>query len=195
MAEAAPKRVGGSTGRFDALYRAHHAEVLLYFMRRLSRSDAEDATAEVFTVAWRRIDDVPQSDRAVAWLFGVAHRVLTNHRRGWRRRLRLSRKLGGLSKPVVATPETQVVRSADDELLLTALSRLRWSDQELLRLVTWERLSSGSIGELYDISEATVRQRIFRARNRLAAEVAGLERKSRITAPARRKEQQDDSAR
>lgn len=181
MAEPARKLHGGSARRFDALYQAHHADVLLYFMRRLPRSDAEDAAAEVFTVAWRRIDDVPQDGGALAWLFGVAHRVLANHRRGWRRRLRLSHKLGGLGAPFTATPESQVIRSAEDELLLTALSRLRWRDQEVLKLATWEQLSYVSIGELFGIGEAAVRQRVSRARKRLAKELAVLERGSHTT--------------
>jgi RNA polymerase sigma-70 factor (ECF subfamily) len=43
--------------------------------------------AETFTVAWRRIADVPSGQDARAWLYGVARRVLANHDRAIRRRL------------------------------------------------------------------------------------------------------------
>ena len=39
-------------------------------------TDAEDAAADVFAVAWRRIEDMPEGDAKKAWLFGVAHRVV-----------------------------------------------------------------------------------------------------------------------
>lgn len=38
------------------LYELHYPEVLAYCDRRIGRSDAEDAVAEVFAVAWRRRD-------------------------------------------------------------------------------------------------------------------------------------------
>ncbi len=189
MAEAARNTNDAPGVRFDSLYRAFHREILAYFLRRMPRADAEDAAAEVFTVAWRRIDEVPPGSDATAWLYGVAHNVLSNHRRGWRRALRLGRRLAGLASEVVQTPETQVIRSAEDELLLAALHRLRWSDRELLRLVTWEKLSYESIGDLLGISEAAAGKRISRARKRLAGELARLERKKRFPVPLlRRKE-------
>ena len=160
-------------GRFDSLYRAHHAEVLAYFVRRIPPADAEDAAAEVFAVAWRRLDQIPEGDRAIRWLFGVAHNVLTNHRRSWRRALQLNRRLSGLGQPEPETPESQIVRSAEDRLLLDALGQLRWSDQEILRLATWEKLSHEAIGELLGLAEAAVSQRISRARKRLIKVLEG----------------------
>ena len=45
--------------RFESLYEQYNAVVLGYFLRRLDREDAVDATADVFLTAWRRIDAVP----------------------------------------------------------------------------------------------------------------------------------------
>ncbi len=50
--------------RLRGLFEAHRVDVLAYCMRRVSRWDAHDAAAEVFAVAWRRIDDVPHGDAA-----------------------------------------------------------------------------------------------------------------------------------
>lgn len=179
--------------RFDALYRAYHPEVLAYFIRRMSRSEAEDAAAEVFTIAWRRIDRVPEGDREVGWLYVVAHNVLSNQRRSWRRALRLSRRLGGLAPPAQSGPEPSVVRSTTDQLLMNALNHLRWSDREILRLAAWERLSYDTIGELLGITEAAVGQRISRARGRLGKELARTEaRRSAPVPPSRRKDGWDE---
>lgn len=189
MAEPAIARDNGVAGRFDSLYQAYHQEVLAYFVRRIPRPDAEDATADVFTVAWRRLDEVPQGDEAVAWLYGVAHRVLSNHWRAHRRLLRLRRRLGGMASSSPEAPETLIVRSAEDRMLLDALEQLRSSDKEILRLATWEGLAHSTIGELLGVSESAVSQRISRARDRLAKELKRIENKQKFSVPLlRRKE-------
>ncbi len=112
MAEPAVGMGSGVDSRFDSLYRDHHREIPAYFIRRIPRSDAEDAAADVFTVAWRRLDQIPKGDQAVGWLYGVAHKVLSNHWRAGRWALRLNRRLVGLGSPAPETPELQVVRAA-----------------------------------------------------------------------------------
>lgn len=170
------------TVAFERLYAAHHREVLAYFMRRLPRDEAEDAAADVFAVAWRRLQDVPEGERAVAWLFGVAQRVLSNYHRTRRRGMRLRLKLGALSSPSPRSPESQVIRSAEDHLLIKALDGLRWPDKEVLRLATWEKLPYALIGETLGISEAAVGQRVARARKRLDKELDRLETGGRLRA-------------
>ena len=174
MSEPANTGYGPAELRFDALYRDHHQQVVAYCIRRLPRAEAEDAAAEVFAVAWRRLDEVPEGE-ALPWLYGVSQRVVSNHWRSTRRRRRLVGKLGGLGSNPAESPEVQLVRSEEHEQLLEALGRLRWADQEVLRLVTWEQLSHHEIAELLEISEAAVGQRVSRARKRLAEE---LDRKS-----------------
>ena len=44
--------------RFTMLYEQHYDEVLAYCTRRTGRAEADDATADVFAVAWRRIDEI-----------------------------------------------------------------------------------------------------------------------------------------
>ena len=51
--------------RFDSLFEAHRHDVASYCSwRTASRADAEDAVAEVFLVAWRKIDVVPPGEAA-----------------------------------------------------------------------------------------------------------------------------------
>ena len=44
---------------FIDLYEMHYDEVHAFCARRVGWDAAADATADVFAVAWRRIDDVP----------------------------------------------------------------------------------------------------------------------------------------
>jgi RNA polymerase sigma-70 factor, ECF subfamily len=73
--------------RVNALFREHGADVLAYALRRADAMTAEDVVAEVFLIAWRRIDRVPQTE-PVLWLYSVARRVLANQRRVSARRCR-----------------------------------------------------------------------------------------------------------
>jgi RNA polymerase sigma-70 factor, ECF subfamily len=59
---------------FDALFRAHHAEIVRYLAARLgSRDEAADVASEVFVEAWRRVPGLRFRGRPVlAWLYRVA---------------------------------------------------------------------------------------------------------------------------
>ncbi|MEV7908225.1 RNA polymerase sigma factor, partial [Streptomyces anulatus] len=73
--------------RFETVYRETYGQITAYAARRCdSPQDAADVVAETFTVAWRRMDELPSGEEATLWLYGVARRVLANHRRGEVRR-------------------------------------------------------------------------------------------------------------
>ncbi len=156
------------TTRFNRLYEQHHRAVLAFCLRRTNEPDAYDATSEVFAVAWRRLDDIPQGEKQLAWLYVVARRVLSRQWRGTRRFQRLVKKVG--SQPEGSTPDvaTVVVRRAEYTHVLKAAAQLRTADQEVLRLAAWEGLPHAEIAKLLNISVAAVDQRLHRAKKRLA---------------------------
>lgn len=148
--------------RFDALYRCHAARVLGYLLRRTDRESARDVAAEVFTVAWRRLDQIPE--QAGPWLLGVARRQLANHHRGQRRRRALALRLA--QQPQRATP----LHAGSDEFAVAgALHRLDEEDRELLLLIGWEELTPVEAAEALGISAEAARSRLHRARRRLQA--------------------------
>lgn len=167
---------GSAEAVFRRLYESHHAAVLGYCLRRTGWDDAQDVTAEVFVIAWRKIDEQPDADRTRAWLFGIAYRVLCHHWRSQSRYGRLKRRVAGTSTPAEPGPEGVVVRRADGQRVLDAVQRLREADQEILRLAGWEELPHADIAEILGISVAAVDQRLHRAKRRLAREYdkAGL---------------------
>jgi len=151
--------------RFEQLFGEHQRAVLAYALRRApSTPDAEDAAAETFTVAWRRLEDTP-SDEPLPWLYAVCRRVLANQRRGRSRRERLAAALGRLDD--VPTP----LRAGEDldGPAFRALGTLSPADQELLRLVAWEELGNDEIAQVLGISPNAVAIRLHRARGRFAA--------------------------
>ena len=161
---------------FDLLYRSYQAEVLAYCRRRTNPADAHDAAAEVFTIAWRKIDQVPDGERARTWLLGVAYRVLGHQWRSRRRVTRLRERLTNLGSATEPGPESVVVRRAQDREVIEAAERLRHSDREVLRLAGWEELPHAEIAEILGISVAAVDQRFHRAKKRLAKEYDKIHR-------------------
>lgn len=153
--------------RFEEIYEAYSGLILAYAARRTGDvSDAADVVAETFTVAWRRIDDVPPGEIARPWLYGVARRVLANHRRSSERRQRLGDRLQSELSGAAAAP--QAADHDDLARIAGAFAQLGPGDRELLTLVAWDGLSREEIATMLGSKPATVRVRIHRARKRLA---------------------------
>lgn len=154
--------------RFQALYDAHAGAVLSYARRRAARADADDVLAEVFLVAWRRLDEVPSAQERV-WLLGVARRALANQRRG-------SARQGALRERLVVHAQPPAFASpfppAGQTRLGRALASLSESDRELLLLLAWEGLSNEEAARVLEIGSRALRVRLHRARRRLADALA-----------------------
>lgn len=142
----------------------------------MGNDEAHDAAADTFTVVWRRIADVPDGDRTLPWLYGVAAKTVSNQRRSRRRRRGLVDKVLGLSGPHEPQPDVQVVRHSDDQQIIDAINGLRGSDREVLLLSAWEGLPAAQMAERFGISVKAAEQRLTRAKRRLATE---LERSGR----------------
>ncbi|NNC92854.1 MAG: sigma-70 family RNA polymerase sigma factor [Acidimicrobiia bacterium] len=159
---------------YRALYEAHYRDVLAYCRRRASSADAQDAAAEVFTIAWRRRDEMPAGDQARPWLFGVAYRVLSHQWRGTARRSRLAARLSSFRPMPGEGPDAQVVQHRDYELVRSAAARLAPLDQEVLRLVMWEEMSHEQVAAMIGSTVPAAKQRFHRAKGRLAREFKKL---------------------
>jgi RNA polymerase sigma-70 factor, ECF subfamily len=161
----------GPQARFDALYRANYGRVLAYALRRSPPEVAHDVVADTFLVAWRRLDGVPADP--LPWLLGVARKTLSTHRRSARRQSSLLTALqaqGVAQAGAAADPlDDRALRVAD------AVARLPEQDQELLRLVVWDELSSKEAAAVVGISHVAGRVRLHRAKRKLAAKLAAEE--------------------
>ena len=152
--------------RFDDFFNRYHADIFRYCLRRLDRDEAEDATAEVFAVVWRRIHDVPEGETVRSWLMSVAYHTVGNRYRGLRRTRRLNTYVGGL-REVGSDASDGLIRGEESQVVLEALSKLSTSDQEILKLVAWDRMTLSEAASVLGIKENTAAQRLTRARARL----------------------------
>ena len=150
--------------RFDALFTAYGRDIVAYCgWRASSPTDAQDAAADVFLTAWRRLDSVPEGDAARVWLYATARRVLANQRRSRRRHVALQERLA--AEPTAAAPEPD----SEAALVHEALLRLGARDREVLLLAEWEGLTPAQIGAVVGCLAVTARGRLHRARRRFRA--------------------------
>lgn len=175
-----------SDARFVELYERYYLKVYRYCRRRTSADRVDDAVADAFLTAWRSIDDVPEGDAGLRWLYSVAYRVLGHQWRSTSRRKRLDSKLTALGVSHMSEPDELVVLDQESRLVLEALSRLREADQEVLRLTVWEELAHTEIAEVLGVSTDAVKKRASRARQKLAREFEKAETK-KVSSPAAQK--------
>lgn len=150
---------------FERLYGATVRDVLAYVRRRTS-GDIENLVAEVYAVAWRRRSSLPDPGLRRAWLFGVAGKLLQADRRQRQRESALVDDLRGRPTPTTAP----TAGNPSILVIAEALERLSPTDREILRLVTWEGLTPAELAVTLGMRPGTVRVRLHRARQALAAD-------------------------
>lgn len=163
--------MGNEPGRerqeFRVLFDAHFDAVRAYARRRCERiEDADDVVSETFTIAWRRLRDIPPGSE-LPWLYGVARRVLANQRRSERRFAALVQRLRGQPQDV-ATPAHR-----GGSFAMEALAALKPEEQEVLRLAAWEELGATEIARVLGCSPNAASIRLHRAKKRIAALMTG----------------------
>lgn len=172
-----------SAPEFEQLYSATASDVFA-FVRRRTAGDAEDLVAETYAIAWRRRSELPPPLLRRAWLFGVARRLLlADHRTRLREdELRSDVAVAGAGIPVsTEDPKARIMSEA--------LGRLSEADREILRLTSWENLTSSEVAVVLRIRPGAARVRLHRARRALAADpavrglVADSEARPELTPP------------
>lgn len=153
--------------RFRRLFYDEYRHVLGYALRRTRNlADAQDAVAETFAVAWRRIRDAPGDDVVRPWLYGIAFRTIANQRRAQLRLGAVRSKLGSQPSPPNEI-EDEVGRRQEWQEVRAALAHLPGDEQEILRLAAWEGLSHREIGTVLGCSVNAAAIRLHRARRHL----------------------------
>jgi RNA polymerase sigma-70 factor (ECF subfamily) len=156
-----------STGTPEARFRpvfAHLGAVTAYARRRGSL-DADALAAEVMTIAWRRLADVPEDDPR-PWLYATARNLLLAESRKAATARRHEHELVEQSR----APEASEL----DPPLAAALRELSPLDREALLLTAWEELTPTEAARALGIKPTAFRVRLLRARRRVEAKLAGI---------------------
>lgn len=152
--------------RFRDVYEECYPRVLAYTTSLVGRQVGEDITSETFTVAWRRVRDVP--DPALPWLLGVARNLVRELRRRDAHQYLLAaeeaQRISSGARTDTADVAAEVAGRHD---ALQALAGLPEADRELLTLIAWHGLSAREAAQVLDCTTATLTVRLYRARRRL----------------------------
>jgi RNA polymerase sigma-70 factor (ECF subfamily) len=154
---------------FEQLYARYAGAVRGYAMRRCDPETADDVASDVFLIAWRRREELPEEP--LPWLLGTARLVLANHARGHSRRVRLLDRLA--AQPAV--PVAPAPAGEDSARVQAALASLNERDRELLLLMAWEVLDLRQAAQVLGLRPNTLAVRFHRARRRLSAALEALE--------------------
>lgn len=149
---------------FERLFEAFYRDITAYVARRIATKDVDDVVAKVFAVAWRRFERIPEPPDDRLWLFGVARRCLSDHRRSGKRQLRLQTRL---TNEPDAGPSPRHSTDVDPrlELVLSAMASLAPADREALQLVLWEELTHAQAATILNCTTNAFEIRYRRARN------------------------------
>lgn len=160
----------GDGAAFGILVRRHIRPATLLAAQLLGdRDDAEDVVQDAFTVVYDGADRYDPARPFAPWLFGIVRRLAEHHRARAARRWRLLRRWG---KGTVAEPEPVLIESAvlagaDMDLVRRTVMSLSPMQRACFELVAVRDLSPAEVAAMHGISEATVRQHVFRARHAL----------------------------
>lgn len=171
--------MANNEARFVEIYKTNYRSIYAYLRRRLASDLVDDAVAETFLVAWRKVNLIPSGEETLPWLYGVAHRVVMHQWRSSYRSGRLRERLNSLGVEAPTPPEELIISSLESGQVLQAASKLKATDQEILRLSIWEGLSHKDIASALDLETEAVRQRFSRALTQLTKEFNRLEKKNR----------------
>lgn len=166
--------------RFTGVYDLHFAAIRRYVAARLGPEPADDVAAETFLAAFRRRDEYDPARGVVrAWLFGIATRLVGEHRRVEERRYRALARLGP-GRPEDG-PEERVADAVDARLaqprLAAALRTLSRKERDVLLLAAFTDLTRDDIADALGVPVGTVGSRLNRARGKLRAVISTTEGK------------------
>lgn len=148
---------------FAAVYREHHTFVWRC-VRRLGVPDAEvdDLVQEVFVVVHSKLDEFAGASKITTWLFGVAFRVVSHHRRSAQARARREAQVEPGRPPT--QPDRRLSREQAVDILDELLDRLDDDQRSVFVMAEAVKMSAPEIAELTRVKLNTVYSRLRLAR-------------------------------
>jgi RNA polymerase sigma-70 factor (ECF subfamily) len=164
-------------GAFGALYDQEFSRVYNYVRYRVRDADtADELTSRTFTRALERLRTFDSSRGAFAtWLLAIARNCVTDEIRGSRRWGWVPLEWTWGRRSDAPDPEETLAAEEEHQRLYLALRRLTERERDLLGLKFAGQRTSGEIAQLTGLKDGHVRVLIFRALEKLRAELAGQE--------------------
>jgi RNA polymerase sigma-70 factor (ECF subfamily) len=155
--------------QLTALYEQHVAFVWRSVrMLGVSPDAADDAVQDVFVVAHRRLADFEARSGPRTWLFAIAMRVVSDHKRSKRRRLNLLERAQTVEHRPACSPFDTTADAELRRALLGALESLPEEQRIAFALAELEELTVPEIATALGVKLNTVYSRLRVARRAVA---------------------------
>lgn len=162
--------------RFAALYEQNFEFVWRSVrMMGLAPDAADDAAQDVFLVAHRRLAEFEGRASPRTWLFAIALRVVSDHRRSRRRKLRLLERIMGMGQEHTKTSGDAAERLDRRDQIMAALDTLPDEQRAVIVLADVEEMSAPEIASALDVKLNTVYSRLRSARKSMAERLQQLQ--------------------
>jgi RNA polymerase sigma-70 factor, ECF subfamily len=174
----------GDLDAFDDIVRETQHDVGRFIQSLLGRSssdEAVDVAQETFLRAWRSAPTFTASSSGRTWLFGVAHNVVADHQRRHARRNRIRKFVSFSARGAESSNQSADVANGrdfdpadghrfDEHYALQGLvDQLDPQRKEAFVLTQIVGLSYTEVAEICHVPVGTIRSRVARARESLAA--------------------------
>lgn len=137
----------------DELYNKFGNRIYKYFIIRTNISDAEDLTSEVFAIATKNKNKLPEGNE-LAYLYKISNNIIKEYYKKNKKELELKKNLINFA-------------TVDTNIDLKPLLALTQKELELLYLQIIDELSTYEIAVILGISNYATRKRISRIKNKI----------------------------
>ena len=163
----------GDPAAFTALAQRYGEAVWWIAMSTLEdAAEAHDATQDAFLRAWLRLPDLRSVERFEPWLYQIARNAARDLRRRRATRHRTAEATRDLPTSSVPSPQLILEQSELRDQLSQSLDGLPAEQREIIVLRDGGQHSTQEIADLLGISEAAVRKRLSRARQRMREDLS-----------------------
>jgi RNA polymerase sigma-70 factor (ECF subfamily) len=176
---------GGSHEAFEQLVHAHDQAVLRLAIRITgSQTDAQDIYQEAFLKAYTRLESFRFECSFSSWIYRIATNVCLDHLRRNRKHKRNSsleeNNEGGEYNLVNQVPDDRAANNPEQQLfsrelralISFALQQLTPRERMVFELRHFQGLRIGTVGEILNSSEASIKNSLFRATNKMRLQLA-----------------------
>jgi RNA polymerase sigma-70 factor (ECF subfamily) len=174
--ETSVRAIASDPDAFERFYRTHLPAMRRFVARRVADPHlAADLTSEIFLAAMGSAASYrPDRGTPIAWLHGVARRVVATEVRRQATERRATRRIAAqrlLDPDSLARIEERLDAERQTRALYAAIAELPKRDRALLELITVDGLDIADAAATLGLKPGTARVRLHRARRRILAQV------------------------
>jgi RNA polymerase sigma-70 factor (ECF subfamily) len=158
----------GDKRAMQVLYGRHNVRVYRFIVRLTGNTTlAEDLVSEVFLDVWRQADSFEAKCQVSTWVLAIArYKALSALRR--RSDEQLDDVMAETIEDTADDPETVVYNKDRSTLVHKCLAQLTPAHREVIDLVYYHEKSVDEVAQIVGVPAATVKTRMFYARNKMA---------------------------